>query len=384
MRVLHVSGCYFPATEWGGVVAAVASMARAQQLAGIEIEIFTTTQRSSMALPRIEPGTRLLDGIPVSWFQSLAAGGRGFVALDILGALRRRVREFDLVHIHMLWTFVGIFAARACRRQGVPYVVSPHGALDPFALGQRAFEKKLFLLAGERRSLERAALICFATGAERTSAPDWVRRRPSVVISNVVDAPGTPANPLVRASSREILILGRIHLIKGFDLLVPALRQVLDAIPEARLTIAGPDENGYQARVKAMVAAHGLTDAVQFTGLLGPEERDAALLRAALLVAPSYQENFGMAVAEAMAAGLPVIVSDKVNLAEEISAAGAGLVVPTESGRLAEAIVALLRDSERRARMGAAGRRLVRERYSAASVGTQLRDAYAGLIAPRA
>lgn len=382
MRVLHVCGCYLPATEWGGVVTAVAGMAHAERLAGIDCEIFSTTQRSSKDLPPIEPGTRMLDGIPVSWFQSLALGGRGFVAPGMVGALRRRLREFDLVHVHMLWTFAGVFAARACRRQGVPYVISLHGALDPFALRQRALEKKLFLLVGERRSLERAALIRFTTEAERTSAPGWVRDLPSVVVPNPVDAPQAPDDPLNRVGSREILVLGRIHPVKGFDVLVPALLQVLTAVPQAGLNIAGPDEGGYRAHVEAMVSGHGLSGAVQFTGLLGPQERAAALSRAAMLVAPSYQENFGMSVVEAMASGLPVIVSDKVNLSGEIAAAGAGLVVPTESSRLAEAIVALLRDPGLRDRMGAAGRRLVIERYSAVVVGARLREAYAKLKAP--
>jgi glycosyltransferase involved in cell wall biosynthesis len=385
VRVLHVSGCYLPATEWGGVVTAVAGMVRAESAAGVDCEIFSTTQRSSNALPPIEPGTRTLDGIPVSWFRSLAVAGRGFVAPGLPGALRRRVREFDLVHIHMLWTFAGIVAARACRGQGVPYVISPHGALDPFALRQRALEKKLFLLAGERRSLERAALLHFTTEAEQASAPEWARSRPSVVVPNVVEAMPSPGDRLVRTGSNElleILILGRIHPIKGFDVLVPAFHRVLAAVPDARLTIAGPDEGGYRARVEAMISAHGLSGAVRFTGLLAPEERAAAFSRAAMLVAPSYQENFGMAIAEAMAAGLAVVVSDKVSLSGEIAVAGAGLVVPTESGRLAEAIVLLLRDPERRERMGDAGRRLVAGRYSASAVGARLRMAYAELGRP--
>jgi glycosyltransferase involved in cell wall biosynthesis len=200
--------------EWGGVVTAVAGMARAERIAGIDCEIFSTTQRSSKALPPIEPGTRTVDGIPVSWFRSLHLAGRGFVAPSLPAALRRRVREFDLVHVHMLWTFAGMVAARACRRQGVPYVISPHGALDPFALRQRALEKKLFLLAGERHSLERAALLFFTTESERAGAPGWVRSLPSAVVPNAIEAPSRSGEPLMRKESREILILGRIHPIK--------------------------------------------------------------------------------------------------------------------------------------------------------------------------
>jgi glycosyltransferase involved in cell wall biosynthesis len=286
------------------------------------------------------------------------------------------VREFDLVHVHMLWTFPGIAAAHACRRAGVPYAISPHGALDPHALTQRALEKKLFLLLGERGRIDRAALLVFATEAERNGAPPWARARPSAVVPHLVEAKA----PSPRSETHEVLILGRIHSIKGFDVLVPAMKQVIAQEPRARLVVVGPDEGGYRAQVEAMVSAHGLRDGVRFTGLLGTQDVAAVLARAALLVAPSYQENFGMAVAEAMASGLPVIVSDKVNLAREVSAAEAGLVVPLDSARLAAAIISLLRDPARRARMGTAGRRLVIEQCSAPAVGATLRRAYASII----
>jgi glycosyltransferase involved in cell wall biosynthesis len=336
-------------------------------------------------LPRIEPGTGLLDGIPVRWFRSLHAAGRGFVAPGLSAALRLRAPEFDLVHVHMLWTFPTLAAARACRSRGVPYLLSLHGSLDPFALRQRALEKKLFFTAGARGAIERAALLHFTTEEERASTPEWVRGLSSAVIPNAVETPA-PGLPLDRSRSREVLILGRVHPIKGFDLLVPAMKEVVAALPDARLVVAGPDEGGYRARVEKMVSESGLSKAVEFTGHLGPAGRDAALARAALLVAPSYQENFGMAVAEGMAAGLAVVVSDKVNIAAEIAAAGAGLVVPGQSGRLAGALLSLLRDPEGRARMGAAGRRLVVERYSAKAVGARLREAYAGVVqaTPRA
>ena len=372
MKVLHVTGCYLPATEWGGVVTAVAGLVAASQAASIESEIFATTQRSSLALPIIEPGTGLVDGVQVSRFKSIAAGGRGFVAPGMLSALRRRVREFDLVHIHMLWTFPGIVAAHACRRAGVPYAISPHGALDPHALTQRALEKKLFLLLGERVRVDRAALLVFATEAERKAAPAWARARPSAVVPNPVEVPASSP----RTETHEVLILGRIHPIKGFDVLVPAMQQVVAHDPGARLVIAGPDEGGYRARVEAMIAAHGLGGAVRFTGLVDAGQRAALFARAALLAAPSYQENFGMAVVEAMAAGVPVVVSEKLNLAGEVATEGAGLVTPLESGALAAALSSLLRDPERRGQMGEAGRRFVLERFSAAAVGDQLRRAY--------
>lgn len=378
MRVLHVTGCYLPATEWGGAVTAVAGLAGAIAGAGVQVEIFTTTQRSSRAFPAVAPGRDGSGPVPVTRFRSAGWAGRAFLAPSLVPALRRRVRDFDLVHLHMLWGFPGIAAAQVCRAAGVPYAVTPHGALDPWALGQRALEKRVFLALAERRNLEKASLLHFTAPAERAAAPAWVRALPAAVVPNALDA--SPFLSLradeVRARSREILVLGRVHPMKGFDVLLPAMKRVAAADPAARLVVAGPDEGGHLERVRRMAAEHGLSAAVEFTGHLDEAGRARALERAGLLAAPSHRENFGMAVAEAMAAGLPVVVSDRVNICDDIAAAGAGLVVPLDATALAEALAGLLRDPGKRARMGAAGRKLVVERYSAAAVGAAMRSAY--------
>jgi glycosyltransferase involved in cell wall biosynthesis len=385
MRVLHVSGCYAPAAEWGGVITAVQGMVRALSGAGVHVEVITTTQRSSRELPAIAPGRRTLDGVAVSYFPSLHPLGRAFFAPGLLRALAERAGQFDLVHVHMLWTASGMAAARHCRRGGIPYVITPHGALNAWALRQRAIEKRLFLALAERRNLETASLLHFTTHAERENAPAWARERPAIVAPDVVDA--APflgiGDPSERARSYEVLLLSRIHPVKGFDLLVPAMKRVREIEPRARLIVAGPDEGGHRAEVERRVAEAGLRDAVTFTGLLDSEGRARALARAAVLAAPSHQENFGMSVGEAMAAGLPVVVTDRVNLCSEVERAGAGEVVSLDVEALAAALLRMLRDPGRRAAMGAAGRRLVAEQFSASAVGGVLREAYSAVLARR-
>jgi glycosyltransferase involved in cell wall biosynthesis len=309
--------------------------------------------------------------------------GRASAAPALVPWLWRNVPGFDLVHVHLLWSFPGMLASAVCRARGVPHVVSPHGALDPWALEQRALEKKLFLAAGERRNLETAAFLHFTTGAERAVAPGWARALPAEVIPLAVDA--APFLALgrggARASSREVLLLARVHPMKGFDVLLPAWRRVVAAEPRARLVVAGRDEGGYRARVEALAEAAGVAATVVFTGHLDERGREEVLARAALLVAPSHRENFGLAVAEAMAAGLPVVVSDRVNICDDIAAAGAGEVVPLAAEPLAAGILRLLGDPVARAAMGARGRALVAERYAPAAVGAAMRAAYEGLLA---
>ncbi|MFY3742683.1 glycosyltransferase [Anaeromyxobacter sp. Red801] len=365
---------------------AVEGMLHALAGAGVDVELFTTTQRSRSDLPAIASGRRDVDGVPVSYFRSVHRLGRAFYAPALGRALRAHAEAFDLVHLHMLWTAAGIVAARHCQARGIPYVVTLHGALNPWALRQRSLEKRVFLAVAERRSLERAAFLHFTTAAEQEETPAWVRMRPAVVVPDVVEAEqflslGDEAD---RARSFEVLLLSRIHPVKGFDLLVPAMKRVREHEPRARLVIAGPDEGGHRAVVERQVAEAGLQGAVTFTGLLDAQGRARALARAAVLAAPSHQENFGMSVAEGMAAGLPVVVSDRVNLAREVQRASAGEVVPLDAGALAEAILRLLRDPSRRTAMGAAGRRLVADRFSTTAVGRALRAAYASALSGRA
>ena len=367
MRVLHVCGIYLPATEWGGPTYAVANYAEALQAAGVECEVFTTTARGDRSLPPLEAGTRDVRGVPVTYFPA-AAGHQSFIAPAMAAALARRVREFDLVHTHMLWAFPGIVASRIAHVRDVPYIVTPHGSLDPWSLDQKKWMKRAFLLASENATLRRAALVHYTATAERDVVPASLRALPSVIVPNVIEPSDLPRGP----RSRDIVILGRIHLMKGFDILIPAMREVL-ARRDARLVIVGPDEGGYRAEVERMIADAGIGAAVTFTGHIDAEARTALLSTCALLVQPSYRENFGMAVAEAMALGVPVVVSDRVNICDDIASTGAGLVVPRDVAQLADAIVRVLDDPRT---MGEAGRRLVRERYAPDVVGPAMRAAY--------
>jgi glycosyltransferase involved in cell wall biosynthesis len=165
--------------------------------------------------------------------------------------------------------------------------------------------------------------------------------------------------------------------MKGFDVLIPAFREVVAQEPRARLVIAGPDEGGYRAEVERMIFDAGIKSAVAFTGHVDAKKRASLFASSAMLVQPSYRENFGMAVAEAMAAELPVVVSDRVNICDDIAAADAGRVVRRDAGPLAQAILELLRDPGKRAACGKRGRELVTTHYAPAVVGAQLRDVYA-------
>lgn len=374
-------GMYLPATEWGGVTSAVAAYVDALHRTGVTCEVFATTARGTRDLPATEPGTRVVHGIPVTYFAA-SSESQALIAPTMIRALARRVRDFDLIHTHMLWAFPGIVANWTSVISHVPYVVTPHGSLDPWALDQRKWMKRAFLAVSERHTLRRAAFVHYTAEAERAAVPARLRDLPSEIVPNVIDASQiAPGDPAVRRASFEVLMFGRIHLMKGFDILIPAWRDVIAAEPRARLVIAGPDEGGYRAEVERLIAQTGVGRAITFTGHVDAAGRADRFARAALLVQPSFRENFGMSVAEAMASELPVVVSDRVNICDDIAAADAGLVVPRDPARLARAILELLRDPARRQAMGTRARRLVVERYSPAAVGVALKTAYERVLA---
>ncbi|MGE3906600.1 MAG: glycosyltransferase, partial [Reyranellaceae bacterium] len=200
---------------------------------------------------------------------------------------------------------------------------------------------------------------------------------PGIVVPLGVDAPARLADAV--RQPRRILFLSRLHPKKGLDLLVPAFAAVRKRYGDARLVIAGPDD-GARAATDDLVARHGLGDCVEFPGMLTGIAKDRAFAEAGLFVLPSYSENFGIAVAEAMAAGLPVVVSDQVNIHDAIAGTEAGLVVPCQTERLAQAMSALLADPDKGIEMGRNGTELVRTRYGWPAIGKQLVDVYRRII----
>ena len=211
----------------------------------------------------------------------------------------------DLVHDHGLWLPANHAAARAAARAGVPFVVSPRGMLEPWALAHRRWKKRAAWALYQRRDLCAAAAVHATSEAEAESVRRAGVRAPVAVVPNGVHLPGTAAR--ARGTLRRALYLSRIHPVKGLPMLVEAWAAVRPAGWE--LVVAGPDEGGHRAEVEAQVAAAGLTDAVRFAGPV-PDVDTTALYRSAdLFVLPTHSENFGLVIAEALAAGVPVLTT---------------------------------------------------------------------------
>ncbi len=382
LRVLHVTPVLDP--QGGGTATALLALAAAQRGAGLRVTVLATfvhpehEHAEALRARDVEVHQVGPCSVPMCRHPRIAT------------ELERLIPGADVVHIHALWEEVQHQAARICRRLGVPYVITPHGMLDPWSLAQGGWKKRLYLALRMRRNLNGAAAIHYTSETEaKLVAALHLKPRP-IVEPNGVDLAefeDLPPRGTFRARHPQLgqrlvaIILGRIHPKKGFDLLIPAFAKFRQT--DAMLVIAGPDEDNHRARVETMVAQHGLQDRVIFTGMLRGRERIEALVDADLFVLPSYQENFGIAVVESLAAGTPVVISDQVNIHHEIAAAGVGGVVPNRAEPLAAEIERWLGDERVRHEAAQRARAFVRDHYDWDEIARRWAGHYASLARPR-
>jgi glycosyltransferase involved in cell wall biosynthesis len=299
-------------------------------------------------------------------------------------ALAREVSLYDVVHIHSLFLFPQFSGSRRAVRARRPYVVSPRGALDPWLRRRGRLRKVVTDISWQRRMLEHAAVLHLTSAEEARLLADVAPAVPRVVVPNGIAWARYQTLPDPEAFRREhldghegpiILNIGRLSYKKGLDILIRAFTLVSREVPEARLVIAGPDDEELTSRLAAVAATEGVSTYVKFVGMLTGQDKLGALAAADVWALPSYAENFGVAVVEALAAGLPVVVSPAVNIAPEIAAAGAGSVCPQEPEPLAVELLRLLCDPAERTRLGDRAREFARQ-FDWAGVAPQLKAMY--------
>jgi glycosyltransferase involved in cell wall biosynthesis len=387
MRILHVIANLAP--RYGGPAKACVAMAQAVARLGHEVSIYTTNQDGpgELAAPLDRPVRQ--EGVEIRYFPIQPPRYWG-TSWPLGRALAQNLKDYDLCHIHSLYLFHDLVAGHYCRKYGIPYLVRPHGTLDPYIHRRHRWRKALMEAWFENRNIRRAAALHFTSEEEMRLARPYIGDAPGAVVPLGVDLkefkdlpePGRFRERFPEIGDRQIvLFLGRINFKKGLDLLAPAMAQVLKRREDVHLVVAGPDNEGWGGRVKGWLRDAGVLERATFPGMLLGVEKLAALRDARLFALPSYSENFGLAVVEAMAGGLPVVISDQVNIWREVEAAGAGLVGPCQPSSLAANLERLLSDADLAEEMGRRGRDLVARKFQWDGVALALQDLYAGIIA---
>jgi glycosyltransferase involved in cell wall biosynthesis len=333
MRILHVIDTLSPAA--GGPPEAIRQLVAAyeQELAGTSIEVVCLDQ----------PDAPFLAGIPCP-VHALGQTSLGRFAFSprLWRWLHIHASRFDVVLMNGIWSFPGIAVRAAARCTGVPYGVFVHGALDPWFNRMYPLKrvKKALYWPVQYRVLRDAAAVFFTTGIERDLAKTSFRPNKwnSVVVPYGITDLGASAEESARQVEQfyglmpalrgrdYLLFLGRIHEKKGCDLLLEAYGRLASSCPEVDLVIAGPDQAGLQAKLKAQADRLHIAARVHWPGMIRGDLKWGALRACEAFVLPSHQENFGISVAEALSAGRPVLISNQVNIWPDVEADGVGLV----------------------------------------------------------
>lgn len=301
--------------------------------------------------------------------------------------LRSNIENYDLAIANGLWNFSALAASLVLSRRKIPYFVFTHGMLDPWFLRRKPVKhliKQISWLLFEGRLLSNANYVLFTTEEEAALARNVFlghSYREHVVGYGTQEPPAFAGDQSLKflallpnlAARRFVLFLGRIHPKKGCDLLIEAFSSVSDTHPEIDIVIAGPDQTGLQASLMDRARSLGIAHRIHWPGMLSGEAKWGAFRLADAFILPSHQENFGIAVAEALACAKPVLITNKVNIWREIDASGAGLVGADDVDGIRNVLLEYLKlGAKERDRMSVAARLCFEEHFKIENVSKRL------------
>jgi glycosyltransferase involved in cell wall biosynthesis len=363
MRIVHVTPYFAPAFVYGGPPRSVLGLCQALARAGSDIQVLTTDANGDRELAPEIIARGEFEGVAVRYlpraWPRVYFGARGVTAaVDRLAGL-------DVAHLHGCWNVFNWLAARACRRHGVPYVVSPRGMLNAWSFEHSGLKKWIAYWLVERPTLRGASFLHATSEDERREVEALGLATPIAVIPNGVDRVDARPDPRDVSTFRArygftagdvvVLYLGRLHPKKRVDLLADAVVAARAGAPSVKLLVAGSGDRRHEDALRARFKAQIADGTIVFAGRLEGDDRRLALAAADVFGLTSESENFGLAVGEAMAASLPVIVSRHCPW-PQIEQWDAGFWLPNDVVAIAGAIETLASDPALRRRLGENGR----------------------------
>lgn len=391
---------------YGGPSQMVLGLSAALANQGIDVTILTTDSNGDIdQTPLDVPLNQLIqqDGYNIIYFRCSPFRRYKF-SLSLLQWLNSHIKEFELAHIHALFSPISTAAATLARYHHLPYIIRPCGMLDPADLRKKKQLKQIYAALLERPNLAGAAAIHFTSKQEaKISERFGISKNKLSTTQDLIIPLGVtnfaenlsikseqlPINNQFNINSGDsqipqILFMSRIEPKKGLNLLIPALEKILAQGIKFNFILAGsnPQDADYEIKIKQQIENSPLARHTIITGFVTGEIKADLLQNADLFVLPSYYENFGIAVAEAMAAGTPVVISDRVHIWEDIQQAEAGWVGPLEVDAIASLITIALLDADERKRRGLNGREYARKYYSWDAIAQQTIQAYQQILKP--
>ncbi len=387
MKILHVIPSVSPTL--GGPSEVIFNLVKALRDHKIEAEI-ATTNHNGFELLDVPLNQRVeYNQVPIWFFSRFSPPMKEFIfSATIAPWLWQNIRNYNILHLHYLFSYAPTSAGAIARYHKVPYIVRTLGQLSPWALTQSHLKKQIYTFLIERHNLNRAAAIHCTSMSEAEDVRNFGIKTPTITIPLGVNQPVKCPDAKQRlhqaygisSETPVVLFLSRLHYKKRPDLLIQSLGQLAAQNYNFHLILAGSGEADYVEELKNLMMSLGLTSRISFAGFVKGIDKQLLLQGSDIFVLPSFSENFGIAVAEAMVVGLPVIVTPGVQIAQDIAEGKAGLVVEGEVDALANAIAQLLRSPKLRQELGENGKSLANSRYSWNAIAQKLACAYTGIL----
>lgn len=388
MKILQIISSFPPAYTYGGPAGVAYHISRELARKGHKITVFTTDVYDARSrLKYYNPMN--MGGIQVYHFKNLSntlARNNLPLAPTMAFALKASIKGFDIVHLHEYRSFQAIIGHYCAKKYGIPYVLQAHGSVPQII--EKIRLKKLFDTFYGLRILNDARKLFALTEmeaeqyAELEIDEDKIEIIPNAIdLSEYVELPekgGFKKKYGLNADEKIVLYLGRLHRIKGLDLLIEAFAELLKDVGNCRLVIVGPD-GGYLSIGKDLVANLKMGDKVLFVGPLDNKDKLEAYVDADVYVLPSIYETFPITVLEASICGTPVIVTDRCSIADLVDKKG-GIVVPREKEKMRDALFKILTSSDLREKFGNSGKRLVTERFTYPKIVKRIEDVYNNVL----
>lgn len=378
---------------YGGPSQMVLGLAPALARQGVKVTVLTTDSNGDTGQKPLDvPLNSAIeqDGYEIIYFRCSPFRRYKF-SIDLLKWLNNHASEYDLAHIHALFSPVSSTAAAVCRTKKLPYILRPLGTLDPADLRKKKQLKQLYASILERPNIAKAAAIHFTSEQEaKVSHRFGATTRDLVIPLGVKETEKKCRDAKFSVSSQYniletiplVLFMSRIDPKKGLNLLIPALEKLLSEGLDFHFVLAGtnPQDPSYEQKIKSQIQASPLNKHTTITGFVTGELKSALLEAADLFVLPSYYENFGIAVAEAMVAAIPVVISDQVHICQEVSSSESGWVGTTNVESIADLLREALKYPEERQRRGLQARKYALLNYSWDAISRKIIEAYQDII----
>lgn len=406
IKLLHISPSYYPAFRFGGPIQSVHLLNKALVKKGVKVDVLTTNAGLTQdQRKRIKDKSKekpfdsaqgdtngwvdpsLLDNADKAETSGLRVKYLDFVgyehynfSLQMVKEIWKIIDDYDLVHITAVWNFPVLAGALISIIKKKPYIISPRGVLHQEALTSKSgLVKKLYFNLFAKHYLQKAAAIHYTSQIEKEKSEQILKHKNSFVIPNGIDISsialsGKGTAPVT--DKKYLLILGRIDRIKGIDILIPAFANIVKKFNDLILVIAGDERSPYAQEVRKMVEEKKISNNILFTGQVTGDDKWVLYKNALMFVLPSYSENFGMSVVEAMACGCPVVISDKVGIYKEIADNNAGIIVKTDVESVEEGIFKLLNDEKLRETISHNGKAMVEKFYDIDKVADKMIEVY--------